>query len=582
MNILSVRDFSLEFKNDNIWQPVTQNISFDLPKGKTVGIVGESGSGKSVTALSIMGLLPPRMTRIAQGEICFVPPSTGVALDLCRLSEKEFLSVRGKQIAMIFQEPMTSLNPVFTCGRQVEEAILRHEPCTRAEAKQRVWKWFERVKLPSPHAVFRAYPHELSGGQKQRVMIAMAMSCNPHILIADEPTTALDVTVQKEILELIRDLQREYAMSVLFISHDLSVVSEVADEVVVLWKGKMVEHGTLKDIFLSPSHPYTRGLMACRPPTTNTRPEKLPTIEDFIQNNQKDDNKNIIVQTFQQEPFREFNITEHAFASDFLKVENLSKQYLIRKQHLFSKQQYFKVLNQVNFSIYEGETLGLVGESGCGKTTLGRSILRLIEPDSGEIYYKGTALTTLSIREMRKKRRELQIVLQDPYASLNRRMIVGAALIEPMKIHEIGRDDRERKQRAISLLERVHLQENHFYRYPHELSGGQRQRVVIARALALAPKFIICDESVSALDISVQATVLNLLNDLKKEYHLTYIFISHDLSVVKYMSNRIAVMQKGEIVELSDADTLYAQPATDYTRKLIAAIPGNNKRLNYS
>lgn len=517
-----------------------------------------------------MRLIDPKIARVLSGNIRF-DDEQGAPLTLTKLSEKELQKVRGRRIAMIFQEPMTSLNPVITCGKQITEAILLHNRMSKKAAKARVLELFREVMLPRPEKIFDAYPFELSGGQKQRVMIAMAMSCNPDLLIADEPTTALDVTVQKGILQLIKNLQVKYNMSVLFITHDLGVVAEIADEVVVLFKGEIVESGNAQAIFKNPQHPYTKGLLACRPPL-DKRLRKLPTVSDFLQEEYRENaTENVVSESERQQ--RHNTIYANP---PILRIEHLTKIYPLRKEKLFSKRTFLTALDDINLEVFEGETLGLVGESGCGKTTLGRSIIRLIEPSAGKIFYKERDLTTLSAAQMRKVRQELQIILQDPYSSLNQRLTVGAAIMEPMQVHNILPNDKARKRRAIELLERVSLNETHFYRYPHEFSGGQRQRISIARALALNPKFVICDESVSALDVSVQAQVLNLLNELKQEFQLTYIFISHDLSVVKFMSDRIAVMQNGRIVELNEADELFFHPQTEYTKTLIDAIPKRN------
>lgn len=575
MNILDILDYSLELKNDAEWRPILHHVSFSLAQGETIGVVGESGSGKSVTALSVMQLIPKVISKVTSGKIVYTDPKTEKEYSILSLREDELRKLRGAKIAMIFQEPMTSLNPVLRCGEQIMEALLLHTKLTKKEAHARVLELFNEVMLPRPEKIFYAYPHELSGGQKQRVMIAMAMSCNPDILIADEPTTALDVTVQKGILELIKKLQKKYGMSVIFITHDLGVVAQIADRVMVLFKGDVVETGDVKTIFKNPQHPYTQGLLACRP-SLEHRPLVLPTVSDFLQNQQLTPEN---VWSY----FPEMTAAECAEnhkrmydAEPLIEVRNLSKYYPLRKEHLFAKREYLHALKDISLKIYEGETLGLVGESGCGKTTLGRTILRLIEPDSGQIIYRGRNITKIPQREMRTLRKDLQIILQDPYSSLNQRLTVGDSIMEPMQVHHIYDNNRVRKQRAIELLERVGLGENYFYRYPHEFSGGQRQRISIARALAVNPRFIICDESVSALDVSVQAQVLNLLNELKKEFHFTYIFISHDLSVVKFMSDRMAVMQYGEIVEMGDADQLYKSPQTDYTNKLIGAIPKIN------
>jgi peptide/nickel transport system ATP-binding protein len=571
-NILTIRDFSLDLKNDEEWKPILHHVSLDLPQGKTLGIVGESGSGKSVTALSVMRLIEPKIVRVTGGDILFHDTRTGQEVNLLSLTEKQLRSVRGARIAMIFQEPMTSLNPVIRCGEQIMEALQLHTSMTKKEAHSRVIELFEEVMLPRPEKIFTAYPHELSGGQKQRVMIAMALSCNPDILIADEPTTALDVTVQKGILELLKRLQAAHNISVIFITHDLGVVAQIADDVAVLFHGEVVEKGSVRDIFDNPKHPYTQGLIACRP-TLDKRLHQLPTVSDFLHAHDNNLPSPLVTFTAVTDEERAERHKQLYQGEPLIRIEHLSKKYPLRKEHLFSKREYVYALKDVSLDIYEGETLGLVGESGCGKTTLGRTLLRLIEPDEGRIYYKGQELTRLSQRQMRSIRKDLQIILQDPYSSLNQRLTVGDTLMEPMQFHRLYGNQRERKKRVIELLERVGLNESHFYRYPHEFSGGQRQRISIARALAVNPRFIICDESVSALDVSVQAQVLNLLNELKQEFKFTYIFISHDLSVVKFMSDRMAVMQNGQIVEMNEADSVYRQPQTDYTRTLIDAIP---------
>lgn len=568
---MEISNLSLELRQDTGWNPILHQVNVELCKGRTLGIVGESGSGKSVTALSVMRLLNPEIARYPEGQILFSEEGKKQPVDLLKAPEKQLQQIRGSRIAMIFQEPMTSLNPVLRCGDQIMEQILLHTTQTKEQAKEHILKLFREVMLPRPEQIFDSYPHELSGGQKQRVMIAMAMSCQPDLLIADEPTTALDVTVQKGILQLIRKLQQEHGMSVLFITHDLGVVAEIADEVMVLYKGSVVEHGDIRDIFLHPQHPYTQGLLACRP-SLDVRLRHLPTVDDFMQQRQtgvQQAIENLCVPPEERKSFHQRLYAE----KPLLTLRNVSKLYPVRKRKLFEKRQYVNALQDVNIDIYEGETLGLVGESGCGKTTLGRSMIRLIEPTSGSVTYKGVNLMELSHKEMRKMRKDLQIILQDPYSSLNQRLTIGDALMEPMCVHGIGANEAERKRKAIALLERVSLNETHFYRYPHEFSGGQRQRISIARALAVNPRFIICDESVSALDVSVQAQVLNLLNELKQEYHFTYIFISHDLSVVKFMSDRIVVMQSGHIVEQGDADELCRNPKTDYTRTLLDAIP---------
>jgi peptide/nickel transport system ATP-binding protein len=576
--LLEVKDLETKFRNETETVTAVDKVSFSVARGETVGIVGESGSGKSATALSIMRLIPKSSGRITGGEIIYNFESEQ-STDLLKLSENEMRKLRGNFISMIFQEPMTSLNPVYTCGDQVMEAILLHQKCSKKEAKEKTLDLFNQVQLPRPVSLFERYPHQVSGGQKQRVMIAMAMSCHPCILIADEPTTALDVTVQATILELMKKLQIEYNMGIVFISHDLNVIAELADKVIVMYKGKIVEQGKVSDIFSNPQHPYTKGLLACRP-LLNKRLKVLPTISDFMKTGESgeisessysvnDITQKLIVTTIErQEAHKQLYSKE-----PILRVKNL-KTYFPIKEGFFKKvTDHITAVDDVTFDVYPGETLGLVGESGCGKSTLGRSILRLIEPTSGEIIFRDRHISNISSEELRMLRKDMQIIFQDPYSSLNPRLTVSETIIEPMQVHKILNNDKARTKQVLELLNRVNMDKSFFYRYPHELSGGQRQRVCIARALALNPKFIICDESVSALDASVQAQVLNLLNELKKEFGFTYIFISHDLSVVKFMSDRMMVMNKGQIVEIGDADEIYYNPKTDYTKKLISSIP---------
>ena len=576
--LLEFKNLVTEFKTEGTSVKAVKGVSFTLNKGETIGIVGESGSGKSVTSLSAMRLIPSPPGEITGGEIIF-HKNDGTSVDLLNISEEDMRSYRGNDIAMIFQEPMTSLNPVFTCGDQVIEAIMLHQNVNKQKAKEITIKLFEEVQLPDPERIYSTYPHQISGGQKQRVMIAMAMSCQPSVLIADEPTTALDVTVQKTILELMQKLQKERDMGIMFITHDLGVIAELADKVVVMYKGDIVEQGNVWDIFTNPQHPYTKGLLACRPPL-DKRYTFLPTVSDFMK---VDDDGNIIDNGISVADFtKDLTIPdsdrkakqEKLFAQEpILQIKNLKTHFPIRNGFFGGVTGHVKAVDDISFDVYPGESLGLVGESGCGKTTCGRTILRLEEPTEGQMIYKGKDIAKMNAEELRSFRKEVQIIFQDPYSSLNPRMTIGNAIMEPMQVHGILENDEQRKKRVEELLARVSLDPAHFYRYPHEFSGGQRQRIGIARALAVNPKFIICDESVSALDVSVQAQVLNLLNELKEEFGLTYIFISHDLSVVKYMSDRMVVMQAGKIEEMGDADQIYNQPGTPYTQKLIDAIP---------
>ncbi|RYH76146.1 ABC transporter ATP-binding protein [Flavobacteriaceae bacterium 144Ye] len=555
--LLSVNDLSISFSSNSGEKDIIKHISYTLYENEILGIVGESGSGKSVSSLAILGLLPNKISKITSGEIVFNN------LDLTQLKPKAFEHIRGNDIAMIFQEPMSSLNPSMTCGKQVSEIILKHTSLSKTEAKAETLSLFEKVKLPLPERVFSAYPHEISGGQKQRVMIAMAIACKPKILIADEPTTALDVTVQKEIIKLLKELQKNEGMSIIFISHDLALVSEISNRIVVMYKGEIVEQGDVNTVFKTPEHIYTKALINSKP-SLDVRLKTLPTISDFI-------NKTTDYTVVSTE---ERQITHKTIYSKppLLEIVNLEKEYF-SKSGWFSKPTVFKAVNNVSFKLYSGETLGLVGESGCGKSTLANAILLLDKASAGKILYNGVDINTLSKSKIRALRKDIQIIFQDPYASLNPRLPIGKAIMEPMKVHRIGTSNNERKEKVMDLLERVGLDNDSFYKYPHEFSGGQRQRVGIARAIALQPKLIICDESVSALDISVQAQVLNLLNELKENFNFTYIFISHDLSVVKYMSDQLVVMNKGEIEEMNDADEIYNSPQKEYTKKLIHAIP---------
>jgi len=580
--LLEVKNLVVEFATDTGTVRAVDKIDFTVFRGETIGIVGESGSGKSVTSLAVMGLIPQPPGRIAAGSIEYYDENNR-AINLLSLSEKEMNQYRGNEMAMIFQEPMTSLNPVFTCGNQVLEAIQLHLKLDKKAAKESVLDLFQQVQLPDPERIYSAYPHEISGGQKQRVMIAMAMSCHPKLLIADEPTTALDVTVQKAILQLMANLKRDLDAAVIFISHDLAVIAEIADRVLVMYKGRVVEQGKVADIFHHPKHPYTKGLLACRPPLAY-RVDRLPVIADFM-SVEKNKNGEIFITekeasvvaklgAVRSDPEKRKKRLAGLYTQPpILEVKNLNTWFSAKKNFFGKTTSWIKAVNDVSFLVYPGETLGLVGESGCGKTTLGRSIIGLNQPQSGEILYNGNDLLKMNAAELQAMRREIQIIFQDPYGSLNPRMTIGAAIMEPVSVHRIVSGKKMQKEYVIDLMETVSLKAEHFDRYPHEFSGGQRQRVGIARALALNPRFLICDESVSALDVSVQAQVLNLLSKLQKERSLTYIFISHDLSVVKFMSDRMMVMNAGSIEELDDADTIYTHPKAAYTKRLIDAIP---------
>ena len=546
-----------------------RNLSLELKKGELLAIVGESGSGKSVSALSLLRLLPKQSTVTGHA---FLHRWEEQPLDLIELPQADMNEIRGSNIAMIFQEPMTSLNPVFTCGYQVMESIRLHQKVNKKIARQKAIALFEQVQLPDPAGMIKRYPHELSGGQKQRVMIAMAMSSNPALLIADEPTTALDVTVQKNILELIRQLQRQNNMGVIFITHDLGIVADIADKIAVMHKGEIVEQGIAKEVLAKPRHPYTRALLACRP-ASNPKGKRLPVVSDFLGVNESLVN----VQPASNEPRSEKEKTETP--DPILQVQNLSVQFPTRK-NLFGKAvEFFNAVDNVSFDVMPGDIVGLVGESGCGKTTLGRTILQLVKPTSGNIILHGEDISKIKTPSLRSLRKDFQIVFQDPYGSLNPRLTIGEAILEPLNVHGMGSTGSNRKEKVIELLEKVNLKAEHYNRYPHQFSGGQRQRICIARALVLEPQFLVFDESVSALDVSVQAQVLNLLTDLKAAFGFTAIFISHDLAVVHYISNRILVMQQGKIVEQGSADQVYQQPAHEYTRKLLDAIPGKSLRL---
>ena len=555
--LLSVKKLSISFNSNNVLSKAVNSISFDVYENEIVGVIGESGSGKSVTALSLMRLIPFSEKTKFSGTVTYK------GMDIKELSEKGIQSVRGREIAMVFQEPMSALNPSMTCGSQVREILLHHDVVNKKDLNDEVLRLFNSVKIPDAHMAVQKYPHELSGGQQQRVMIAMAIACKPKILIADEPTTALDVTVQKEIIALLSSLQKETKMSIIFISHDLALVSEISNRILVMYKGRIIENGDTNTVLKTPKEPYTKALISAKP-KTGKRLKRLPTIKDILSGSNK-----LEIITKKEREKRHKKIYN---SPPILRVENLEKIYF-KRYGLFSGKTSFKAIDNVSFKLFEGETLGLVGESGCGKSSLGNAILQLNRATSGSVFYKGKNLHKLSKKDLRHLRKEIQIIFQDPLASLNPRLTIGEAIIEPMVVHKLYDNYSCRKSKALDILEKVGIDKNSFDRYPHEFSGGQRQRVVIARTIAVEPKLIICDESVSALDLSVQAQVLNLLNSLKVDFKFTYIFISHDLAVVKHMSDKILVMNNGKIEEQGDADEVYKNPKQKYTKRLISAIP---------
>ncbi len=559
--LIQIRNLSVEFQTDDGTVNAVKNISFDIPRGKTVGLVGESGSGKSVTSLAIMRLIPNPPGKITTGEINLE------GQNLLKLTEPQMRGVRGNKISMIFQEQMTSLNPVFTVGDQIAETLILHQKLSKQQALEKTLDLLTQVGIPNPQERIKSYPHELSGGQRQRVMIAMAIACEPDLLIADEPTTALDVTIQKQILDLLADLQKKYGMSILFITHDLGVIADIADDVVVMYRGDIVEQGTAMQLFKAPKHPYTKGLLACRP-SLEKNPRRLPVVSDFMTADGKERAVSLDTMKLQKQTRAVSNEQ-----SVLLQIKNVKKHFPLKKGFFGGVKNWVKAVDDVTLTVRRGRTLGLVGESGCGKTTLGRTILRLIEPTEGQILYGDKDITGLDREGMRAMRRKMQIIFQDPYASLNPRMTIGAALMEPMIIHSLGSGREERLEMAGELMKKVGLDRAMLNRYPHEFSGGQRQRICIARALAVKPEFIICDESVSALDVSIQAQILNLLLDLQEEMNLTYVFISHDLAVVKFISDEVAVMYNGKVVEMNDAIGIYENPQHEYTKKLLSAIP---------
>ncbi|MEJ7611199.1 MAG: ABC transporter ATP-binding protein [Ferruginibacter sp.] len=557
--LVQVKDLSVSFDGQNAGGPAVNKVSFDIPRGKITALIGESGSGKSVTALAFMQLLPASAT--VKGEMLF--SENGLeTVDLLKLSPKAIRTIRGNTIAMIFQEPMTSLNPLHTCGAQVMESLLLHKKLSKEAAKARAIELFRKVELPEPEKMLKRYPHEISGGQKQRVMIAMAISCDPALLIADEPTTALDVRVQKNILELLKKIQKETGMSVLLITHDLLLVADVADETVVMYKGEIVEKGPSKQMLSSPEHMYTKALLACRP-TANNKGYQLPVISEMMAG----------------EISSKINTPVHAPGNIILEVQDLTVSFPVKKNLLGKVTESFHAVDGVSFSVKKNETIGIVGESGCGKTTLGRAILGLMKPAAGKIIFEGRDIATCTAAEMRLLRKDLQIVFQDPYGSLNPRLTIGEAIMEPMRVHDPSGNKNQRREKAAWLLEKVNMKTDSLTRYPHQFSGGQRQRICIARALSMDPDFLLFDESVSALDVSVQAQVLNLINQLKADYRFTAIFISHDLSVIRYISDRVIVMEKGRIIETGTSEDIFFHPKENYTKELLASVPGQNLLL---
>ncbi len=561
-NLLDVKNLTVEFHTGEGITRAVDNVSFTIAEGETVGLVGESGSGKSVTSLAVMGLIPNPPGKITQGEILFE------GKDIVTASDSEMRALRGNDISMIFQEPMTALNPLFKVGAQICESIMLHQKVGKKEAWNKALELMHQVGIPNPKNRAHSYPHELSGGQKQRICIAMAIACSPKLLICDEPTTALDVTIQKQVLELIENLQKVHRMGVLFITHDLGVIGDIADDVLVLYKSKLVEHDNVKKIFTNATHPYTKGLLSCRPGIKHN-PRRLLTVSDYVD---ADGNEKVVPAAALEPYEKSFEFTD-AKNPVLLEINNLKTYYPIKAGFFRKTIAHVKAVDDVSFNIRRGTTYGLVGESGCGKTTLGRSILRLVEPTEGQVLYDGIDVTSLNSTDLRNLRSKMQIIFQDPYSSLNPRMTISQILTEPMEIHNIGESKKERLELAKSLVSRVDLEQNHLARYPHQFSGGQRQRIAIARALAVNPEFIICDESVSALDVSVQAQVLNLLQDLQEERNLTYIFISHDLSVVNYISDYVGVMFQGKLVEHGTAKEVYTNPRMAYTKNLLEAIP---------
>ncbi len=565
MNLLQVKDLSISFLQEGNRIDAVRHVNFEILKGETIGLVGESGSGKTVTAMSIMKLLSPNAQYLS-GQILW----QGEAKDFMLMSEPEIRPYRGAEVSIIFQEPMSALNPVLTCGYQLGEALLAHNKCNKGDIQSIAESWFTKVGLQDPTRIFRSYPHQLSGGQLQRVLIAIALCCHPKLVIADEPTTALDVSIQKLILDLLKKLKDEMDLTLLFISHDLGVVKSICDRVIVMQNGKIVEQNSSAQIFSNPQQPYTQGLINCRPPL-KLKLKRLPTVQDFLDGKTKEfwfDQTKLIHSVDQDRHMDELHNQV-----PLLTVDQLSTRFVKSRTWLGKPKTWFEAVKKAQFEIYPGEVLGLVGESGSGKSSLGKSILGLLETHEGSVTYKEKNLLTLSPSDWRPLRKDLQIIFQDPYSALNPRKKIGSAIIEPMQVHQIHNNSKTRKEKAIEILEIVGLKADHYERYPHQFSGGQKQRICIARALTLSPKFIVCDESVSALDVSIQAQILNLFQDLKERFKLSYLFISHDFSVVNFMADRILVMKDGLIIEEGKSYEVINQPKTEYTQKLIAAIP---------
>jgi len=558
--ICSVNNLTIKLKEESSSRIIVRDISFSLEPGVSMGIVGESGSGKTITALSLLKLLPPRMF-ISDGQIHW-HGSRNQDVDLAMLDDKEIQKIRGRQISMIFQEPMTSLNPSLRCGWQIREAVSLHLGESPKRIMSQTLQLLKEVQLPSDKVFYNKYPHQLSGGQRQRIMIAMALAGNPSLLIADEPTTALDVTVQKKILDLLDDIRRNRGMSMLFISHDLGVIRQICENALVMYQGEVVESGRVDDLFDDPQHPYTRGLISCRP-MLGSRPVRLPTLADFLSPSPD---------AGEPEPGPAISQATHAEEVPLLKVTDLHTRYVLKKSFFGKPLRSLEAVDHVSFHVCQGETLGLIGESGCGKSTLGRTLIGLIRSRKGEILYRGESVTKLRGKQLNEYRRKVQFIFQDPFSSLNPTMKIGPSIMEVMRVHGIHSSRKHRLEAALGMLDDVGLPGEFFNRYPHEFSGGQRQRIGLARALATGPELIICDESVSSLDVSVQAQILNLLNELKDKLKLTYIFISHDLAVVKYMAARILVMKDGRLVEQGPSNDLFLHPETDYTRELINSI----------